>query len=142
MSLQCICCAGRTSESGDALSHGNNAHGSNTASLHGISTPTVLWLYVTLTFPPDTPETASRFEVFYRFGAMTGSDANKSTRDQHTPNNQGWVWLGTASAHQFRVTQMELPVGLARVDFAVQAADVLGKLVPFQDATFATLERP
>ena len=49
---------------------------------------------------------------------------------------------GHLSAHHFRVTQLEFPVSLAAVDFAAQAADVLSKLEPYQDATFATLERP
>ena len=54
----------------------------------------------------------------------------------------GWGWLGTTETSQFRVTQVEVPVHATSVQFAVQAADVLGKLTPFQSAAFATLQRP
>lgn len=97
----------------------------------------VIWLYVTLGFPPDVIGTASKFEVFYRL-----VDPARSKADLPVPvydNNQGWIWLGTASAHQFRATQLQIPVSVTAVEFAVQAADVLGKL---GQATKTMLERP
>ena len=54
----------------------------------------------------------------------------------------GWTWLGTTETSQFRVTQLEVPVNATSVEFAVQAADVLGKLTPFESSAFATMQRP
>ncbi len=100
----------------------------------------VIWLHVTLGFPPDVIGTVSNFEVFYRLVDPASSKADLPLRVYD--NNQGWIWLGTASAHQFRVTQLEIRVSVTAVEFAVQAADVIGKLVLFQNATKAMLERP
>jgi len=100
----------------------------------------VIWLYVTLGFPPDVVGTVSNFEVFYRH-----VDSASSKADLPVPmsnDDQGWTWLGIASAHQFRVTQLEISVSMTAVEFAVQPADVLGKLVLFQNATKGMLERP
>ncbi|KAL0046963.1 hypothetical protein WJX82_003119 [Trebouxia sp. C0006] len=110
------------------------------ASVSSTDKSKVIWLYVTLGFPPDVVGTVSNFEVFYRL-----VDSASSKADLPVPmsnDDQGWTWLGIASAHQFRVTQLEIPVSVTAVEFAVQAADVLGKLVLFQNATKAMLDRP
>ena len=83
-------------------------------------------------------EAASRFEVFYRVD--WGADGSEIVR--LAAETAGWVWLGTTVVSQFRVTQIEVPVNATSVRFAVQVADVLGKLTPFESATFATLPRP
>lgn len=54
----------------------------------------------------------------------------------------GWGWLGSTESSQFRVAQLEVPVNATSVEFAVQGADVLGKLTPFENAAFATMQRP
>jgi len=122
------------------MSQQDRVQANSAASGSSTNTAKMIWSYITLGFPPDVVGTVSKFEVFYRLvdPASSNADLPVSMYD----HNQGWVWLGTASAHQFRVTQLEIPVSATAVEFAVQAADVLGKLVLFQNATRAMLERP
>lgn len=122
------------------MSQQDHAQANTAASVSSTDTAKVIWLYATLGFPPDVVGTASKFEVFYRLVSPASSKA-----DLPVPmydSDQGWIWLGTASAHHFRQTQLEIPVSVTAVEFTVQAADVLGKLVLFQNATKAMLERP
>ncbi len=106
--------------------------------------PEVIWLYITLHFLPDAAGTVSRFEVFCRTDAPGSSEADQPLSVHRTEESSktGWTWLGTAFAHQFRVTQLEVPFSSSIVEFAVQPADALGKLVPFQNATAAAVVRP
>ena len=122
------------------MSQRDRAQANAAASGSSATTAKVIWLYITLGFPPDIVGTASKLEVFYRLVDPASSNADLPVPMSN--NNQGWVWLGTALAHQFRVTQLEIPVSMTAVEFAVQAADVLGKLILFQNATKAMLERP
>lgn len=101
--------------------------------------PSVIWLYVTLSFSPANPNAASRSEVFYKTHA--GSSAGSSSVAAAV-STIGWGWLGTTETGRFRVTRLEVPVYAKSVEFAVQAADVLGKLTPFENAAFATMQRP
>ena len=110
--------------------------------------PKAIWMYVTLQFPLDVDGTASRFEVFYRLDeAYRPKEDNGKLpllpkRATEQSSKTGWTWLGTASTCQFRVTQLEVPFSSNAVEFAVQPADVMGKLVPFQQASLATVMRP
>lgn len=54
----------------------------------------------------------------------------------------GWGWLGSTETTQFRVTQLEVLLNATTVEFAVQPADVLGRLTPFERTGFAMLNRP
>lgn len=92
-------------------------------------------MYTTLSFSPANAKAASRFEVFYKIHAGSSSVATAASP-------KGWGWLGTTETSQFRVTKLEVPVNATSVEFAVQAADVLGKLAPFESAAFAILHRP
>ena len=104
---------------------------------------TGLWMYVTLGFPLEAAGTASRFEVFYRFaGPLKGTDPAVLENNTVAQGRTAWTWLGTAYAHQFRVTQLLVPFSIDAVVFAVQPADVLDKLVSFDNATITTLSRP
>lgn len=101
--------------------------------------PSAIWLYATLNFSPTIPHSASRFEVFYKTHAGRSADSSSVALSARTT---GWGWLGTTETSQFRVTQLEVIVTATSVEFAVQAADVLGKLTPFESAAFAILHRP
>ncbi|KAL0029243.1 hypothetical protein WJX79_005154 [Trebouxia sp. C0005] len=127
------------SEAPEEMSQQDLAQAKRAASVSSTDTAKVIWLYVTLGFPPVVVGTVSKFEVFYR---LIDPASCKADDQVLYDSNQDWIWLGTASAHQFRVTQLEIPVSVTAVDFAVQAADVLGKLVLFQNATKTMLERP
>lgn len=128
------------SEAPEEMSQRDRAQANAATSGSSANTAKVIWLYVTLGFPPDIVGTASKLEVFYRL--VDPASCNADLPVPMSNNNQGWMWLGTALAHQFRVTQLEIPVSMTAVEFAVQAADVLGKLILFQNATKAMLERP
>ena len=122
------------------MSQQDDAQAITAASVSSTDTAKLIWLYVTLGFPPDVDGTVSKFEVFYRLVSPASC-----TVDPPMPmsnKGEGWVWLGTALAHQFRGTQLEIPVSVTAVEFAVQAADVLGKLISFQNAAKALLDRP
>lgn len=126
----CLCHAGGPGHHQEEIAKADAvASGSSTV-------PSAIWLYATLSFAPIVPEAASRFEVFYRINA--GESAGSSS----VALAASWMWLGTTEISQFRVTQLEVPVSATSVAFAVQVADVLGKLTPFENATFATLPRP
>ena len=124
----------------EEMSQQDRVQANTAASGSRTDTAKVIWLYLTLGFLPDVIGTVSKFDVFYRLVDPASSKADLPVHMYD--NNQGWMWLGTASVHQFRVTQLEIPVSVTAVEFAVQAADVLGKLVLFQNATKAMLERP
>lgn len=113
----------------------NNSNSTAPSTSSDSTIPSAIWLYATLNFAPVVPHAASRFEVFFKthVGRSSVTAASSTT---------GWGWLGTTETTQFRVTQLEVPVNATSVEFAVEAADVLGRLPSFECATFAMLDRP
>ena len=57
--------------------------------------------------------------------------------------NEGeWSWLGTAFAPEYRVCELPVSSEAGAVQFLIQPADVMGKLVPMSDAATIALDRP
>ena len=112
---------------------------------HPSSVPCTIWLYTTLRFSVINLEPASRFEVFHRVLAGDTVDSSSPavrSKESEAADGAEWVWLGTTVVCLFRVNQLQVPTNAVSVQFAVQAADALGRLVPFDNAAISTVSRP
>ena len=95
--------------------------------------PFSLYMYVTLQFVLADLLASSRYEVYYQY----------STERAASQAHEGkWSWLGSAFAPEYRVCELPVPSETSAVQFLVQPADIMGKLVPMSDAATTLLERP
>lgn len=103
-----------------------------------------LHLYATLSFSLADATAASRFEVYHKY--MSGGSKVLMPTDaaatSHSKADPEWTWTGTAFASEYRVCKLIVPSTADAVQFLVQPADGMSKLMPITDATVVTLNRP
>lgn len=99
-------------------------------------------MYVTLRFVLADLFASSRYEVYYQY--VTDSSSRKLDPEGGTSQaHEGrWSWLGTAFAPEYRVCELSVRSESTAVQFLVQPADIMGKLVPMSDAAITVIDRP